>query len=190
MRRWTSVVLAITGLCLATGAAAQDTDPADRPGRSIELGANGGPVIGLWQRISPRASLGLQIAAQLQQAEIDDGDAEQESRSVSVGPALKLYGTADGPFLPYFYATVFAAFGSETAETLAGEVTFDRQAFGGGLGVGLDWFPVRRISIGGHVGLEGGVQNGDAETPGGAETEIEGTFFNTFQSGIRVNLFF
>jgi hypothetical protein len=57
---------------------------------------------------------------------------------------------------------------------------------GAELGVGLDWFPARRVSIGGHVGVRGFA--GSLEVSDDAEQDFTG--ISTLNSGIRVHLYF
>jgi len=192
MRRLTGVTMATAALLLASGAAAQDSDGLERPRTSIAVGATGDYGVGVWQRLSPRASLGLELAAYSRSGEygFPNTGQEQESRErlITVGPALKVYSGPGGAFLPYGYASVFAQFGSARYRPLEGEAQeSDLSGFGGQLGVGVDWFPVQRVSIGGHVGVEGSsiTREGVSFT---AEEDVTG--FSTFNSGIRVHLYF
>jgi hypothetical protein len=192
MRRLTGAALAAAGLLLATGAAAQDTNGLERPGTSIEVGAGGDYVVGVWRRLSPRTSLGLEVGAYSRSYDyrFDDPEGEREidERLVTVGPALKVYTGPGGAFLPYGYASAFAQFGSTRYQPVEGEAQeTDLCGFGGQLGLGVDWFPVQRVSIGGHVGVEGFSSSREGASFNGEE---EFTGFGTFNSGIRVQLYF
>jgi hypothetical protein len=118
----------------------------------------------------------------------DDGNgSENSNRLVSVGPALKVYGGLGGAFLPYGYASLFAQFGSSKNGLLDQDnEERDHRALGAQLGLGVDWFPVSRVSIGGHVGVE--ALTGENEP--GPDIDEEFTSFNTINSGIRVQFYF
>jgi hypothetical protein len=192
MRRLTGAAMAAAALLLATGAAAQDTNGLERSRTSIVVGATGDITVGVWQRLSPRTSLGLEVGAYSRNGEYrfptTGQEQETEERLVTVGPALKVYTGPGGAFLPYGYASAFAQFGSMRHQPLDGEAQeSDVSGFGGQVGVGVDWFPVQRVSIGGHVGVEGFSSSRDAVAFNGEE---EFTGIGTFSSGIRVQLYF
>lgn len=192
MTRWTGAAIAAAGLLMATGAAAQETNGLERPGTSISVGATGGYQVGVWRRLSPRTSVGLEVSAFSRSSEFEfpnsEGEQENEDRLVTVGPALKVYTGPGGAFLPYGYASAFLQLGSTRYRPLNGETQeADLSGFGGQVGVGVDWFPVQRVSIGGHVGVEG--FSSSRENVGGGVGE-EATGFNTLNSGIRVQFYF
>ena len=194
MTRWMGAAMAAAGLLLATGAAAQETggeevNGLERPGTSIEVGAGAGALVGVWQRLSPRVSLGVQVSAYTSRSEIESDVFDRDARqtSVSVGPALKVYGGPGGAFLPYGFASAFLEFGGSREEIAgAGENEEELDGLGAELGVGIDWFPVRRLSIGGHVGVEANRQSRSTD-----DDDVDRfTVFNTVSSGIRVQLYF
>ncbi len=192
MTRWTGAAIAAAGLLMATGAAAQETNGLERPGTSISVGAGSGIEVGLWRRVSPRASVGLEVSAFSRSSEYqfpDSGDElENEERLVTVGPALKVYTGPGGAFLPYGYASAFLQFGSTRYQPLVGEAQeADLSGFGGQVGLGVDWFPVQRVSIGGHVGVEGFSSSREEDD---SDVREDVTRFGTFNSGIRVQLYF
>lgn len=194
MTRWMGAAIAAAGLLLATGAAAQEaareeTNGLERPGTSIEVGAGAGALVGVWQRVSPRVSLGVQVSAYTSRSELESDVIDRDARQsgVSVGPALKVYGGPGGAFLPYGFASAFLEFGESREEINGGgEREEDLDGVGGELGVGIDWFPVRRVSIGGHVGVEAHRQS----RPSDDDDVNRFTIFNTVSSGIRVQLYF
>lgn len=192
MRTWVAVVVLATALGTATDAAAQEADAAERRARSISLAVNDGIEIGYWTRLSERSDLGLNVGVALET--LGNDDTEQSLLSISFEPAIKRYATADGPFLPYGYGSLIFSYGRLTSGVTQGgadvEITRDQQRYGASAGIGMDWFPAQRISVGGHAGLAGGYQSTEA---GGdffqEDGEQTGFFVNTFSSGIRVHLY-
>lgn len=191
MRMWTAVLALAAGLGRGGSAAAQETQATARESRSISLGVDEGIEIGYWTRLSERYDLGLNVG--LAYETLDDDTGEQSLTTLSLEPAIKRYAAADGPFLPYGYGSVFASYGrlssAATADGGSATVTSEQTRYGASAGFGLDWFPARRVSLGGHVGVTAGYQSNDLE--GSFEDQTaDGFFINTFTSGIRAHLYF
>lgn len=112
----------------------------------------------------------------------------------SFGPALKLYGATAGPVRPYLWTALNAVF-TGSSSTTDGEFPVDAgqrdRTVGGQAGLGLEWSPHPRVSIGGHAGVAAGfgrtrfISDGDEVDP-----SVHTSFVNTFHSGIRVQFYF
>lgn len=185
MKVWTGLMTVTAAAVMATGAAAQDT--SDRPGRSLAVSVGESSTVGVWFSVSPRVDLGLQIGGQRLELSPEGGDDDDsvDSWQVSFEPAVKLFATADGAFLPYTYLGAFARYAEGSQDGEFEDITAIEREYGAAVGLGLDWFPARRISVGAHAGLEGGLLNVDVPGLG-----VDGTFFRTFTSGVRVQLYF
>ena len=184
MKRWTGVAAALAVLASASGASAQDPEHPN----SISLSVGSSTTIGYWMPVSARADLGVLVGASFADGE-NSGGTEQTSWSVRAGPALKLYATRESPFRPYTYGELFFAFGRTESETGGGaESSLSNRDLAANVGLGLDWFPTDRVSIGGHVGLSGAFTWSEIES-GAAEADSDGFHFNTLSSGIRVHLY-
>ena len=190
MKTWTRVV-AVAALALVPSVlGAQENDGRERSGRSVSLSTQGDATVGLWTRLSPRTDLGLNVGVTLSSQE--QGDIETDQWNVQVEPALKLYAGQQGAFRPYTYASLIAVFSSqEQTNSVApgGSATFKQRGGGASVGIGLDWLPASRISIGGHVGVQGLYRDLSAEFSNEQEEEGEGWSVGTFNSGIRIHLY-
>jgi hypothetical protein len=169
---------------LPVAVAGQDTPGVEQRGRgAISLGWAGGGNLGLWLRVSERADVGLEGGY----ARTDDDDVE--SWVASVRPALKAYlGASGGPV--YWVVGLRLSWGRSQTD-LAGTST--NRALGGFTGVGLDWFPAGRVSVGGHVGIDVAATRRTREgvgLPGVSDVESSGYDLGTLSSGIRLQLYF
>lgn len=187
----TAATLALAlSLAAASTARAQDAAAGPERGRtSISVTAQSSPVVGIWTRLSDRTDVGLNVGLAYARFGIEDDD--QSERLVRVEPALKRYlGARDG-FAPYARVALFGELGEEEQEEEGTTFTVEQRSFGGSAAFGVDWFPARRISIGGHVGLSAGVQDFSASASEfDAEVEGDGLFAGTFSSGLVVHLYF
>jgi len=186
-----AAALAVT----ATAAHAQDTAQAAPRVNSISIGLGSTPTIGFWHRLSPRAELGVEVGARYVNAGLDDSDQDSHASDITVGPALKLYGRADGPVRPYTYAQVSAGYASGTSTSIdplggAFEIKSHEWDFGAGVGLGLEWFPIERVSLGGHAGILGQWVRSTIENPTGPDSKAHGAVLSTFTSGLRAQLYF
>lgn len=164
MGRWHALSpLAVAALCAglvaitATHAPAQEWRPA--PGdRSIEfaLPSGGGGALGLWWHPAEHRAWALRLTFSTNgdlRAGGDDPGLYRLNTAVGVGPAFKRYRGTIGPVSPFIYSgfgvrlhwdrTVVEGGAPQNALLVGGY---------GDLGLGVDWFPLERISIGGHTG--------------------------------------
>ncbi|KAF0215511.1 MAG: hypothetical protein FD174_4105 [Geobacteraceae bacterium] len=106
---------------------------------------------------------------------------------------------SDKSFAPYLYAGILASYAKQDDDRNFSSETYAAGALGG---VGLEWFPIRNFSIGGHVGAQAQYEARRQTFTAGTTITPTGTFFivenskeegysvNTFSSGVRINLFF
>jgi opacity protein-like surface antigen len=163
--------------------AQSDPTAADRPSRSIgvEIGSNS--VVGVGFRVGERTDLLLEVGGRA----TDDGT--NETTNVLLRPMLKRYlGAIDRRVVPYL---VFGARAEWTRIESAGTQTANFRRLGGLAGVGLDWFPAKQVSVGGHVGVDV-VSLRRESTPflPGDDGVSTGMEVGTFSSGVRLRLFF
>jgi hypothetical protein len=163
-----------------SGAAQDEPTLAARPGRAIVLGTGFGTTIGLDVRVGSRTDLVLETALRL----ADDDD--NTTRVVLFRPALKRYwGSLDSRVATYLQ--IGAELGwSHIEQGPAAER--NRREFGGLVGIGVDWLPIQRVSIGGHASV--GLSVSRTEQSGllnpGTST---GSNIGTASSGIRLRLY-
>jgi hypothetical protein len=178
-----SGILILAGALLlapATPLAAQTitSHPASERGEhSLALSLNGTSQIGYWTRQSDRTDLGFEVGAN---GLFSDSNSHV---SLTVTPAIKRYHSSAGPLAPYTYIGIPLYYTRSTADNVDfPDTKFNSYGLGGIVGIGLDWFPLQHVSIGGHAGLRA---NFFDQTDGDAAFSI-----GTFTSGIRAQLYF
>lgn len=187
--RLSAAALALAaGLAAAPGAGAQQGagDNALRPGAtSISMGIAADPSVGFWTMPSGRTALG--IVGSVQGIRSSLGDVESDQTLLVLSPQVKRYRSTQGAILPYLHGSVFASLtefeGRSPGGTSGGRFT----AVGATAGVGLDWFPVRRVGLGGHAGL--GLTRSEADP---VQAEVAGMttwLLQTFTAAIQVQLY-
>lgn len=172
----------------AAPAAAQDTQaPAGATAVSLNVGS--GYVVGVWRQLSPRTRAGLEVGASVASTE---GDGRAEDRvHFTVAPTLKLFSSADGAVRPYTLVGAYVDGNRQHLQVDENDAEYSTRTteVGARAGVGLEWMPVRRLAVGGHVGVRGGYVRTTAED-GVDERTATGWSASTFTSGISLTLFF
>lgn len=193
MRLRTVVPLAATLLLVAPPVRAQDTGAAPTHPTAFSFGLGAQPSIGLWRRVSHGVELGVEVMGQHQAGETIL-DQEFRTNTIRVQPAIKLYSRGIGPVLPYVYGAVGVTFASTRNELIdtGGDthvIESHDHGLGGGLGVGLQWFPIERVSIGGHAGVQGDWFRSRSEFDDTSDDTRRSSNFGTFSSGVVVQLY-
>lgn len=176
-------ILILAGALLlvpATPLAAQSltSHPAsERGNHSLSLSLYGGPQIGYWVRKSGRTDLGVDFGASGMFHE------DNTTFSLTATPALKRYLAPAGALAPYTYIGAPFTYGRSTSHIDGSPDDSHSSVVAGGIvGLGLDWFPVRQVSIGGHAGLTAYYWK-----PEGDESTL---VIQTLTSGVRVQFYF
>jgi hypothetical protein len=145
-----------------------------------EVGAS--TLIGVGLRVGTRTDLILEGGGRL-----SDGDGP-DTRVFVLRPAIKRYlGSTAGSVAPYLLFGLKA----EWTRSELGVSTLTTQDIGGTAGLGLEWFPTQRVSVGGNVGVE--LLAVRRESPSlliGPDPVSTGYEIGTASSGIRIRLFF
>ena len=190
MKPAASIVVPVLFSCLMVPVAGQGQEnpgAASRGDRSILLSVGERSDIGYWMRVGESTDLGVGVGLTF------SDDDERTSRAFHLSPELKRYWDEDGASIaPYVLVGLVGSWRtSEDSGTFASE----RSALeiGGAGGIGLDWFPVERVSVGGHVGLRATFTRSKlTQTSPGAPPEDEATRFliSTHSAGIRLHVYF
>lgn len=107
-----------------------------------------------------------------------------------VAPEVKRYRSTGGAILPYLHGSVFTSVVDFGDSSSSGSNDDRSTLLGGRAGLGLDWFPVRRISLGGHAGLALQRRSSEIErSQGGDDLESTSWLLQTFTAAIQVQLF-
>lgn len=149
---WIAAAALTVALTAPSAAGAQEAAGAnalERGATSVMVGVSPDPTLGFWTMLSGRTALGLVGTAQRSGSLIGEVEVYRHTQLL-LSPQVKRYWSHDGDVLPYLHGGVYASL-LEFKDS--GDTRNDIDAFGGSLAVGLDWFPVSRISVGGQAGM-------------------------------------
>lgn len=204
------LLLAIAVPARAQDAAAPDTAAADTtPRTSLRKGAwslvfdvpaygsnTGSAAFGVWEMVGARTNLGLTLGVTVYGRDREAGGTDQTDAStyVQVGVAAKRYLATARAVAPFVVAGVFGR-GNYLRRDGAG---YEEQQRGWGAGVeagvGVEWFPARHLSVGGHTGftLASDRYTAEQERPDGTRDEIRdsGGSFGTYTTALSVQIYF
>lgn len=153
--------------------------------RSISFGVRGegSSTFGLWTMLSERTNLGLLGTLNYNRQTLDPGDRKATSWTLTVAPTLRSYTARLGPVLPYLQGGIGVGFG----EGSPNDVSILSASANGGLGV--EWFPVSNVGIGGYTGL--GLSYQRTRTgPSDFRTTTKNFGFGSMTSGLSIQLYF
>lgn len=137
----------------------------------FDLRSGEGSSFSLWRVQSPKTALGLEASLDWRRNESDlkspsRGEWRYQSLSVELRPTLKRYRPLRDGIAAYVYGQGLGGFsgssrddGGSTRETSTSMIDL-----GVGLGLGVDWFPLERISVGGRTGLSLSYSFGDSRS--------------------------
>ncbi len=150
-------------------------------GVSFNLPDGGGTGLGVRKMVSDRTNFGVDLTLDVDRRELENGAVSDERTSwiVGVNPDLRLYRSARGPVVPFIEVE---------ARVQYGESNEDVSSFGAGagLGLGVEWFPLDRMSISGSTGLDVDYTRADAPS----DTSSNRTSVRFFRSELTLNLYF
>ena len=152
---------AVTLLVGATGAEAHPSPQgplADRGTWALgfDLRSGEGSSFSLWRVRSPKTALGLEASLYWRLIESDyespgRSDRHYQRLCLAFRPTLKRYRPLRDGIAAYVYGQGLAGFWGMKREDRDDSVSMID--LGVGLGLGVDWFPLQRISVGGRTGL-------------------------------------
>jgi hypothetical protein len=158
-------------------------------------------TLGAWKMVGPRTNLGVfvGVGAIRSDGETDTPAGERETTetrtSLDVGVQARRYVTDPADVAPFLFGAVSVGTSRQERDD---ESAYDSRMSGtqAGLsaGVGVEWFPVRRVSISGQTGftVNAGLSDGAQGLPDGGEATYDGTFMGvgTFTSGLTLQIYF
>lgn len=204
-----TTIAAAALLSLAVPAHAQDTDTVPRT--SLREGAwslsfavpgytsgGGSGELGAWKMVGPRTNLGVTLAASTQRSESSGAGLETTDRRTDLNLNLdvKRYVMQPAEVTPFLLVGAGIGHSSQDREITPGGPDHSASGLNGRVraGVGLEWFPVRRVSISGHTGLtvNGGGFDSEGEAPDGTPVpgEADSLFVGTFTSALSLQIWF
>jgi len=213
MRHLTTLVAFAGVLALAGSAAAQTPDSIEAltPGRralSFNLPNGGGAGLGIWRMVAPDRARGFFVnfsAGYNHSASTPPGGTEQSGNSLhlaaSVGPQVRRYLARRAPVAPYVQSGLSLGIGyqRQTLEpSQAGGASDESHSWSGNAGAsvaaGVEWFPLRRVSLAGQTGVDvsGGYSRYSGTT--GGVSEGHGSSWSiglgTFVSSLMLQIYF
>jgi hypothetical protein len=185
-RAW--LVLFLAAFTSATAASAQNA--AARAAHTFVV--SGAPGLGLFWRGSDATDVGIFLNGSATSQE------NQDSRSISVEPTVRHYWRPEARLTPYTHLALVGTWTRRKVENPTSFATMTTEARTLALGIeaalGLEWFPIERVSVGGHAGLR--VSQGWVRTTTsavGMTTQVQNqhqTTVATLQSGLEVRFYF
>lgn len=138
--------------------------------------------IGFGIRAGSRTDLMLDVVGRV----FEEGDTQ--TQLISLRPSLKRYlGSTQGSVAPYLLLGLRAEW---SRQDFGASSERSSRALGVRAGVGVDWFPTQRVSLGGNIGVEGVALRSEGAPFAGQDLVATGHEVGTFSSGVRLRLFF
>jgi opacity protein-like surface antigen len=206
MHRIVTTAAAVCALLAAAPVRAQEAAQDTAPRTSLQKGAwslafdlpiavGGSSRLGAWKMVGARTNLGVSLEVQTRDADgrRDSATANEQYHAVELGVEARRYLSPADEVTPFATAGVFGFIGRRAQEAGAtrGETSYRGAAVHAGAGV--EWFPVRRVSLAGHTGVRLNVYDGeitarhnDVETEG----EDSAIDFTTFTSRLSLQIYF
>jgi len=146
---------------------------------SFGIDGDGSAEAGIWLFISDRSNLGLLGTLDWVSEDRSSPRPDRTQFTLGIGPRIKWYVTGAPRVAPFWFGGL--AF-THTRRTEEGED--DRTSRGVGLegGLGVDWFPVDQMSVGGWTGIRLGSDR--------AENDDRTTQLRSFTTGLRAHIYF
>ncbi len=188
---------------LTSGIAAADQGPLANRGDwalGVALPSNSGSSFSLWKIRSPTTAVGLEVGVSWSYA---DSTANADTPypttlqdhylSLRLGPTIKHYRPLHDRIAPFTYGQVIAGFrGYKRDIDLYRQRGSSSGNIGLALGLGVEWFPFQRISLGGQTGLNLGYRYAQYDTRGDNNRSSSNwsLYLRTFQSEVRALMYF
>ena len=159
-------------ILLATGGIASAHQEGPLAGRGnwglgVALPSGSGSSFSVWKIRSPTTALGLKVNASWSYrdstADAEDLASEpitRHSLGLQVSPTIKKYRPLHKQIAPFTYGRIEAGFLGHKRDDLDSQHVSSVASIGIALGLGVEWFPFQRISVGGQTGLRLGYRYG------------------------------
>lgn len=141
------LVFPLAAFISATGVSAQNA--AARAPRTFVV--SGAPGVGMFWRQSSANDVGIFLRGSVTSQD------NQDRGNISIEPTLRHYWRPQARLTPYTHVALVGTWTRLKAENASnfGTMTNETRTLALGIeaGLGLEWFPIERVSIGGHAGL-------------------------------------
>lgn len=194
------VVAGLLGLFPGSGWGQEDDETLPEPGSySVLFGfpSGGATTFGIWRMMGERLNLGFDVELEFEDIEtvVHAGgglsDTINDTRwTLRAGPQLKWYFPVGSRVVPYARAGLLAGYGSRDAESPAATRNITQVSVLFRTGVGVEWFPVDRVSFGGFTGLLVSYDDHTDEANGNPLTDSTRWQLTTFHSALGIQIYF
>ncbi|HEV2736792.1 MAG TPA: outer membrane beta-barrel protein, partial [Longimicrobiaceae bacterium] len=162
------------------------------PGSGEELGAG----LGVWRMVSGRTNLGVDLDAQYHRTGAEDGaggEREREFARARLALAARRYLDTGRAVAPFLAGRVGAGIFREATDgdDLPGSIAGRGWSVDASGGAGVEWFPVRGVSVSGSTGV--GIDFERSRAPAGPEpgdAETTGFSIGTFTTRLGFRIYF
>ncbi len=187
MRRLNHRVSRLTAVALLAGATGAAADSPQGPlaergtwALGFDLRSSEGSSFSLWRVRSPKTALGLEASLYWRLIESDyespgRSDRRYQRLCLEFRPTLKRYRPLRDGIAAYVYGQGLAGFWGMKRDRDDSVSMID---LGVGLGLGVDWFPLQRISVGGRTGLSMSYGFGESSRSSSLPGEVD-TYLST-----------
>jgi hypothetical protein len=151
---------------------------------------------GVWEMVGARTNVGFTLGVSVLGAETEgsSGEATVADTDVDLGLNVKRYVMEPREVTPYLLGSVSIGGRYERREGQEYEETSRGTSASLRAGVGVEWFPVRRVSVSGHTGfgMFAGHMDNEQELPDGThrEGETRQAYFQSFTSALLLQIYF
>ena len=186
---------------LTSSIAAADQGPLAHRGDwalGVAWPSSSGSSFSLWKIRSPTTAVGLEVGISWSYADStanadapDPTTFQTHSLYLRLHPTIKHYRPLHDRVAPFMYGQVQAGFAGSKRDsdpdTQRGGSSGD---IGIALGLGIEWFPFQRISLGGQTGLRLGYRYIQSDTRGYNNRSSKNWSLRTFQSEVKALMYF
>jgi hypothetical protein len=171
-------------LSTAPEMAAQEVGPTEGQ-RSISFGVRGEGynTFGLWTMRSDRTNLGLIGTFEYMRGTTDPGGGKSSRSGLDLAPTLRRYTGQIGPVLPYLQGGIGLGYYTASTDDYSGRSVSARG------GVGVEWFPVSNVGVGGYTGLNMGYM-WTRRGPSNVRRATNTFSLTTMTSGLSAQIYF
>lgn len=165
----------------------------------VALPSSSGSSFSLWKIRSPTTAVGLEVGVSWSYADSTTNSnapnpttLQRHYLSLQLRPTIKHYRPLHDRIAPFTYGQVEAGFRGHKRESSPYAGSSSSGNIGLALGLGVEWFPFQRISLGGQTGLSLGYRYAQYDTRGYSNSSRSNwsLYLRTFQSEVKALMYF
>jgi hypothetical protein len=206
MHRIVTTAAVVSALLACAPVYAQDAAPDTIPRTSLQKGAwslsfdvpayggnLGSGAFGGWKMVGERTNLGLIVGIHARDESTSGSEYDDRSSALSLGLHARRYAGTIHDVTPFLAAGIDAQ--AVRSRNQQSSTSLERRGYGASAeaGVGVEWFPVRRVSLAGHTGAQIRLYTSDNEVysdTGPRQIRQRLIDFATFTSRLSLQIYF